>query len=234
MITLLSNVEKLLPVERNLFLWLNSHHTPFMDVLMSVYTNKLTWIPLALVLLFVLVYKVEWKYILLFLLCALMIGFLCDMFAAEIIKPFFARLRPSHHPDFKELVHLVDGRRGGRFGFISNHAANGCGIAIFTALLFRWKYYTITIFAWVLITMYSRIYLGVHFLTDIIGGCIWGLFVGTLTYYFFFYARKLFFANEINAINSTPVLSRGKALAVIYCFLATLVCILIYAFIVTI
>lgn len=215
-------VERLLPIERESFLWLNDHRSAFMDTFMSIYSDKYTWIPLAIVFLGILIYKVEWRQLGLFLLCALLIGLLCDMVPAEFIKPFFARLRPSHHPDFKDIVNVVLERRGGRFGFISNHAANGFGIAIFTSLLFKYRYYTLTIYTWVLITAYSRIYLGVHFITDIIGGCIWGTLIGLFVYYFYIFMHiKVLKLPKEEAVK--PRLSRDKAHLVMAGILLTVI-----------
>lgn len=224
------SVEQLLPIERDLFFKINSNHSPFFDYFMSLYSDKMTWIPLALVLLFVIVYKVPWKYILLLIICSTFIGLLCDMFAADVIKPFFARYRPSHHPDFENFVHIVDGRRGGRFGFISNHASNGIGIALFTSLLFKQRYYTVAIFSWALITMYSRVYLGVHFITDTLGGALWGIFVATLTYFFYVYSCKLFIGvNKIEKDKKRYAFAKKRSDLIIYTFLVTVFCIIVYS-----
>lgn len=171
----MSLVEKILPYERELFLWLNDHHTPpYWDTFMWLYSGKVIWLPLAVVALVVFVYKVKWREALLIIICAVLVGMLCDYFSANIIKPFFERLRPTHHPDFQSFVEIVnDYRGGGRYGFISNHAANGFGIVVFTSLLFRYRYFTLTMVLWATTTAYSRIYLGVHFISDVVGGAMW-------------------------------------------------------------
>ncbi|MFT4223789.1 phosphatase PAP2 family protein [Dysgonomonas sp.] len=185
----MSFVEKILPFERNLFLWLNDHHTQYWDNFMYLYSGKLIWLPLAVVSLFIYVYKIKWKEVVLVLACAILIGMLCDFICAEFIKPYFARLRPTHHPDFAAFVETVNGHRGGQYGFISNHAANGFGVVVFTSLLFKNRYYTLTILLWALITAYSRIYLGVHFISDVLGGAIWGSVIGLLVYYIYLTSR---------------------------------------------
>lgn len=219
---LITFVERLLPFERDYFLWLNHQRSDFLDTFMSIYSDKFTWIPLSLILLGVLLYKVEWRKIALFVFCGILIGLLCDMVPAELIKPFFGRLRPSHHPDFKDIVDVVLERRGGRFGFISNHAANGFGIAIFTSLLFKYRYYTITVYSWAIITAYSRIYLGVHFITDILGGFIWGTIVGILVYYLYIFFRKKIL-NQSPEELSKPLLSKTKAHIVMFGIFLTVI-----------
>lgn len=186
----MSLVERILPYERNLFLWLNDQHTSYWDVFMWIYSGKLVWLPLAIVAIGVFVYKIKWKEALLLLLCAVLVGVLCDYVSSSLIKPFFERLRPTHHPDFQNYVDTVRNYRGGKYGFISNHAANGFGIVAFTSLLFRYKYYTITVLLWACITGYSRIYLGVHFVSDVVGGAIWGALVGISMYYVYLTSRK--------------------------------------------
>ena len=189
---------------------------------MSVYSDKYTWLPLLLVLLFIFFYKVPWKEGLLLIVCSILLGFLCDFVSSEYIKPFFGRLRPSHHPDFKDMVDVVLGRRGGSFGFISNHAANGFGIAVLTSLLFRYWPFTITIYSWVIVTCYSRIYLGVHFITDIVGGFVWGTIAGLVVYGLYYLFRWKVFHIPRNQL-SQPVLSPQKAQISILAILLTVV-----------
>lgn len=223
-----SLVEKILPYERDLFLWLNDHHTAYWDTFMWIYSGKLIWLPLAIVGLIIYVYKIKWTEALLVLVCAVLVGMLCDFFSAQVIKPYFERFRPTHHPDFQELVQVVKGYRGGRYGFISNHAANGFGVVAFASLLFRYKYFTLTMILWATITGYSRIYLGVHFLSDIIGGVIWGTFSGVLVYYIYLTSRRFILKVPKEELK-VPVFGVDRAkilMAVVY---ITILCIAIYS-----
>ena len=176
-------LENILEYERSLFLYLNSFKTPIVDNFMWLYSGKIVWIPLILLFLFIFSNKQKWQQVLLVLIAVALVILFCDQFASGICKPLFHRFRPTHHPEFMNDVKIVFGYRGGRYGFISSHAANAFGYAIFMSLLFRNKLFSIVIFIWAILQAYSRIYLGVHFITDIIPGIIVGLFFGWFVYW---------------------------------------------------
>ena len=175
-------LEQLLVWERDAFFLLNGSDSPFLDHFMWLYSGKVVWLPLALFILFVLCYKRDWKQSLLLLLMIALTITLCDQFASHICKPLCMRYRPTHHPDFMAQVKVVFGYRGGLYGFISSHAANAFGFAIFLTLLLKNKWLGFSLFFWATLTAYSRVYLGVHFITDIIPGALSGLCFGTLVY----------------------------------------------------
>ncbi len=224
----MSLVEKILPYERELFLWLNEHHTEYWDTFMWIYSGKLIWLPLAISGLAVFVYKIKWREALLLLLCAALVGLLCDYVSASVIKPYFERLRPTHHPDFESCVEIVKGYRGGRYGFISNHAANGFGVVAFVSLLFRYKYMTITMLVWATLTAYSRIYLGVHFISDVVGGAIWGTLIGFFVYYIYLTSRRYILKVPQEELK-IPVYSKDRANILIAVILITILFIAIYS-----
>lgn len=224
----MSLVEKILPYERNLFLWLNDHHTAYWDTFMWIYSGKLIWLPLAIAGLIVFVYKMKWKEALLILICAALVGMLCDYFSANVIKPYFERFRPTHHPDFSEFVEVVKGYRGGRYGFISNHAANGFGVVAFTSLLFRYRYFTLTMILWALITSYSRIYLGVHFISDIIGGALWGTLIGFFVYYIYLTSRRFILKVPKEELK-VPLYGKTRAKVLMAVIFSTILCIAVYS-----
>lgn len=226
----MSFVEKILPYERDAFLWLNEHHTPFWDSFMWMYSGKLVWLPAMLSLLFIIVYKIKWKEAMLLIVCAILIGVLCDFVSASVIKPFFERLRPTHHPDFEAFVTTVNGYKGGRFGFISNHAANGFGVVTFFSLIFRYRLYTICAVAWALITCYSRIYLGVHFISDVVGGALWGILSGCLVYYIYLTSRHHILKVPKEDLK-TPLITTGKVNILLTVMALTVTFITIYSLI---
>ena len=92
----------------------------------------------------------------------------------NIFKYGFEKLRPTHNPLTADLVHTVNNYRGGLYGTFSAHTATCFVIATYTSLIFKSKLYTLLIFAWAILVAYSRIYLGVHFPFDIMGGAITG------------------------------------------------------------
>ncbi len=182
-------LEQVLHSERNLFFALNGHHTAFWDNVMWLYSGKIVWLPLAILVLVVLTWKTPWRESLLVLLAIVLVVTLCDQFASHVCKPLFTRFRPTHHPDFMEQVQTVFGYRGGKYGFISSHAANAFGFAMLMSLLLHNRLFTLTIFCWATVMAYSRIYLGVHFISDIVPGIIAGVVFGILTYMLYNYVR---------------------------------------------
>lgn len=114
----MSILQQLIEWDKELLLFLNSMHTPFGDKFMWVYTGKYTWIPLILSLLFVL-FRKNWKEALLVCVALAITITCCDQFASTLCKPYFARLRPARDPELSEFVQIVNGYRGGRYGFIS-------------------------------------------------------------------------------------------------------------------
>jgi len=103
------------------------------------------------------------------LLIALLIT-ISDQLASGVFKPLFERLRPSHNPYLLGKLHLVNNYRGGRFGFISSHAANVFSLAFYLTLVarYRLKWIPLVLIPWAIFVSVSRVYLGVHYPTDII------------------------------------------------------------------
>jgi undecaprenyl-diphosphatase len=147
---------------------------------------------------------------------------LCDQISASIIKPCFARLRPTHHPDFMNLVQTVNGYRGGRYGFVSSHAANGFGAATFMALVYRYKWVTASVFLWALVSSYSRIYLGVHFISDILGGMALGVVLGVAVYYLCYRNGRMKILKESPMLLRQPVYDHKHGNIIVFSIAATI------------
>ncbi|MFV0469412.1 MAG: phosphatase PAP2 family protein [Dysgonomonas sp.] len=175
-------LERILPYEENLFFLINRSHSYFMDCAMWLFSGGVIWIPPAVFLIISIVYKKEWRIWLPILITIIILFVCCDQFSSAVCKPYFARPRPTHYPGIEESVRTLCGYTGGKYGFISGHATNSFGFATLSALLFRNKYYSIVIYVWAIILSYSRIYLGVHFVSDIVAGAVAGSVIGLLVY----------------------------------------------------
>jgi len=175
-------LEKELQFERDIFFFLNGSDWVFWDNFFYIYTSVWAWLIFYFCFLWVFTYKKNWKEAACILAAVVVLVLLTDRISAGFFKPYFQRFRPTHHPDFMDQVRIVFGYRGGRYGFISGHAANSFGFAAFTALIFRNKLFTFTIFLFAILNAYSRIYIGVHFISDIVAGAVVGVLIGVFIY----------------------------------------------------
>lgn len=155
------------------FLTVNSHHNAYFDSVMWLVSGKLIWVPMYVSLFFVLLKNYSYKVVFAILLAIGVVILFTDSFTAQVIRPWVCRLRPSNLDNpMSSMVHIVDGYRGGAYGFPSNHASNTWGLAFFITFLFRRYKLTFFFFLWALLVCYSRMYLGVHYFGDLL---IWGL-----------------------------------------------------------
>ena len=205
-------------LDKQLMLQLNYDGGWFLDQFWYLYSGKWTWVPLYLLLVTLMVLKcrkdhqhpVWWHLALLVGLTALLIT-LSDQISSGIIKPLIERPRPSHAPGIEEQLHYVNDYHGGRYGFVSSHAANSIAMALWISFLLwhrtsplalplvkrlkwtqrrRLRVMGSLLILWALLNCYSRIYLGVHYPGDILGGLLVGIFSFTVIYKFYRYWLK--------------------------------------------
>ena len=174
-------METISNIDTDLFLFLNGLHTVWLDKAMIAITQMWVWAPLYLLLIYWTVKQYGKRCWWIFLTIGIVV--LCsDQLSAHVCKPLFQRLRPCYNPDFQNLIYLPKGMAGGRYGFVSSHAANTFAVAAFlTAALHKnYKWIGIVLYLWAFISSYSRIYLGFHYPGDILCGALLGILIGLI------------------------------------------------------
>lgn len=174
-------IEYLSDIDADALLAVNGLHTMFQDAFWWLVTAKWSSLLLALALVWILLHQNR-RHALLVLAMVVLTVLVADQVSSGLIKHLVERLRPTHDPSLESMVHVVNGYRGGLYGFVSSHAANSFALSTFMALLMRRKAVALSLFLWALLQCYSRVYLGVHYPGDIIGGIAVGVVVGWIVW----------------------------------------------------
>ena len=190
------DIQHLITFDQDLLLRLNGSDSVFWDGFMWIATSTAIWAPAILVLLYIIFKNNKPAKALLILVMMGLVIFLADRIASGICKPYFARPRPTHDPIIMYLIDIVNGYRGGAYGFLSSHAANTFSISIFMSLLVKKRSFTLVMFGWAVLHTFTRIYLGVHYPGDITFGALDGLIIGALVFLLYNYLQKRLFTDQ--------------------------------------
>ncbi len=169
-------IDGLLALDRALFLILNSFHVSWLNPVMQTLSGQGLWLPFVGYF-FWRCYRTngrrETTIFGLFLLLTLAAS---DVTSSYLLKNFVDRLRPCRELDLKPLIYSFGQKCGGKYGFVSSHAANSVALVFFSLRGLRLRDRHLW-FLWLVpaLVAYSRIYLGVHYPGDIVGGVLVGL-----------------------------------------------------------
>lgn len=172
-------------IDRQIVLFVNGWHSSFLDEVMWLISGKFTFLPLYFLLLILLKKTYSWKQLGVIVTGLLVVILISDQTSVHLFKNIFERYRPSHNENLKDLLHFYEIKpgdlyTGGKYGFVSSHAANFFGLLSFIYPFFKKEKKVVfsVLFLLGILVCVSRIYLGVHYFSDVFVGAILGLLIG--------------------------------------------------------
>lgn len=221
-------MSSIIEFDQQLLLHLNGSDSAYWDGFWMAVTTVGTWLFFYVSLLYVLLRSYKSRQILTVVLFLGLAILMADQVASGICKPYFQRFRPTHEPLLEGQVNIVRGYVGGLYGFMSSHAANGFAICTFMSLLLRYRWTTMVMLLYAILTSYSRIYLGVHYPGDILCGGLWGCVSGGIAYMAYLFVLSRYFSSRkfySDTYTSTGIIIEDAAFPVFAFFLTLIGCV---------
>lgn len=213
-------------IDADALLAVNGWHDVFQDSLWWMVSAKWASVLLVLALFWLLLHQNR-RHALLVLVMLALAFVLADQLSSGLIKHLVERLRPTHDPSLENAVHVINGYRGGLYGFVSSHAANSFAAATLLSFVIRYRLVIFSLFTWALLQCYSRVYLGVHYPGDILGGIVVGVLVGWLVWRLMRWIQRRWHISEGRYTHADAVV---LALAFGVTFLGLIIAALVQAF----
>lgn len=210
-------------LDRQVTMAINGLNGAYMDHAMWMLTSVFSWVLMLLAFLWILRDK-GWRGAVVTVVAVALTILFIDQLTSGLIKPTVARLRPSHNPALAATIHLVNGYQGGMYGFVSGHAANSFGLALIISLMVRHRHTMLAMILWAALQCYSRMYLGVHYLGDIICGTVLGLLVAWCIY-----RMMRFLSSRFTAFPAFPVFTSHDGITLAASVMITIMTIFIVA-----
>jgi undecaprenyl-diphosphatase len=163
--------------DTQIFLWMNNNSPAALDGFFLFVTRVEVWIPLYLLLFWILYRRYPSKSYLWVLGGLALMVLLADQGSVKLFKETFQRLRPCNNPELDGLFRALKEGCGGKYGFVSSHASNTFALAFFVGILTDKKIWGMMLI-WAIVVSYSRIHIGVHYPADIFFGGLFGAIIG--------------------------------------------------------
>jgi undecaprenyl-diphosphatase len=173
-------LEKIIAIDKDLLVFLNGLGSESFDGFWLIITKQVYWTPYFLLVFYFFAKKIGWKNFLIALVFIALLILVSDQ-TSNFFKNHFQRLRPCNDLDLKNIIRIV--KPSDSYSFFSGHATNSMATTVFVFLIIRRYYkYALLLFLFPLIFAFSRIYLGLHFPTDILTGYAFGATFGFVFY----------------------------------------------------
>lgn len=183
---ILSILDTLINWDINASLFINGLHCTYLDNFMMIFSGRWIWVPLYVSLLVVMLRNFPLKVNLCCIVASVILITIIDQTSSSLLRPILCRPRPANiESPIVHMVHVVDNYRGGHYGFPSSHAANCWGAAFFVIYVFRRHVLSAVFCLWAFIVCWTRVYLGVHYVGDILFGTLIGFVTASIVYFIF-------------------------------------------------